>query len=115
MSLSADTDGLLSQALLLGELRAAVELCMKEEHFADAIILAQAGDAELLKWTQECYLAKRRTKTSSVLPVTQEKRGGDGLGLDRWRPIPWDWCVKSTCLSTLMTSTSLLAMLSILT
>ncbi|EDL41932.1 mCG131756 [Mus musculus] len=76
-----DTDGLLSQALLLGELRSAVELCLKEERFADAIILAQAGDAELLKWTQERYLAKRRTKTSSVLPVTQEKKGGDGLDL----------------------------------
>jgi protein transport protein SEC31 len=81
--LSADTDGLLSQALLLGELRSAVELCLKEERFADAIILAQAGDAELLKWTQERYLAKRRTKTSSVLPVTQEKKGGDGLDLGR--------------------------------
>lgn len=63
--LSADTDGLLSQALLLGDLRSAVELCLKEERFADAIILAQAGDTELLKWTQERYLAKRRTKTSS--------------------------------------------------
>lgn len=111
MPLSADTDGLLSQALLLGELRSAVELCLKEERFADAIILAQAGDAELLKWTQERYLAKRRTKTSSVLPITQ-KEGGDGLALDGWRPIPWDWCVKST---SLMASTSLPAMLSVLT
>lgn len=113
--LSADTDGLLSQALLLGELRSAVELCLKEERFADAIILAQAGDAELLKWTQERYLAKRKTKTSSVLPVTQEKKGGDGWDVGRWRPVPWDWCMKSTCLSPLTTSTSLLAMLNILT
>lgn len=77
MPLSADPDGLLSQALLLGELRPAVELCLKEEHFADAIILAEAGGAELLQWTQERYLAKRKTKISSVLPVTQEK--GEGM------------------------------------
>lgn len=74
--LCADTDGLLSQALLLGELRPAVELCLREERFADAIILAQAGGAELLRWTQEHYLAKRRTKISPVLSIMQEKKGG---------------------------------------
>lgn len=87
-ALCADSDGLLSQALLLGELRPAVELCMKEERFADAIILAQAGGAELLKWTQEQYLAKRRTKISPVLPIRQERKGWDCLGLDKWRPMP---------------------------
>jgi protein transport protein SEC31 len=66
LPLSADTDGLLSQALLLGKLGLAVELCLKEERFADAIILAQAGGADLLKRTQERYLAKKRTKISSV-------------------------------------------------
>ncbi|XP_063100008.1 protein transport protein Sec31B isoform X2 [Cavia porcellus] len=60
-----DTDGILSQALLLGELGPAVELCLKEERFADAVILAQAGGTDLLKRTQECYFAKRRTKLSS--------------------------------------------------
>lgn len=38
-----DTDGLLSQALLLGELSPAVELSLKEERFAEAIILALVG------------------------------------------------------------------------
>ncbi|XP_038181598.1 protein transport protein Sec31B isoform X3 [Arvicola amphibius] len=61
------------EALLLGELRPAVELCMKEERFADAIILAQAGGAELLKWTQEHYLAKRRTKISPLLACVIKK------------------------------------------
>uniref|UniRef100_A0A8C6H299 Protein transport protein Sec31A n=1 Tax=Mus spicilegus TaxID=10103 RepID=A0A8C6H299_MUSSI len=83
-----DTDGLLSQALLLGELRSAVELCLKEERFADAIILAQAGDAELLKWTQERYLAKRRTKTSSLLACVVKKNWKDlvcACRLKNWR------------------------------
>lgn len=87
--LSADTDGLLSQALLLGDLRSAVELCLKEERFADAIILAQAGDAELLKWTQERYLAKRRTKTSSVLPAPRRREG-----------MAWTWAGGGPSLGT---------------
>lgn len=64
--LPADVDGLLSQALLLGELGPAVELCLKEERFADAIILAQAGGTDLLKQTQERYLAKKKTRISLV-------------------------------------------------
>lgn len=78
MPLPADTDGLLSQALLLGELRPAVELCLKEERFADAIILAQAGGADLLKQTQECYWAKKKTRISSV---TAHCAGEEGRGL----------------------------------
>lgn len=72
----ADTDGLLSQALLLGALRPAVELCLKEERFADAIILAQAGGADLLRRTQECYWAKKKTRISSV---TAHCAGGEGI------------------------------------
>lgn len=64
--LPADADGLLGRALLLGQLEPAVELCLKEERFADAILLAQAGGTDLLKRTQERYLAKSRTKISSV-------------------------------------------------
>ncbi|ERE78729.1 protein transport protein Sec31B isoform 2 [Cricetulus griseus] len=83
-----DTDGLLSQALLLGELRPAVELCVQEERFADAIILAQAGGAELLKWTQEHYLAKRRTKISPLLACVIKKDWKDlvcACSLKNWR------------------------------
>lgn len=78
MLLPADIDGLLSQALLLGELGPAMELCLKEERFADAIILAQAGGTDLLKQTQERYLAKKKTKISSV---TAHHAGEEGRGL----------------------------------
>ncbi|XP_068404476.1 protein transport protein Sec31B isoform X6 [Eschrichtius robustus] len=85
--ITEDTDGLLSQALLLGELGPAVELCLKEECFADAIILAQAGGADLLKQTQKHYLAKKKTR---IAPDLMEKamvlnkslkllRGPDGV------------------------------------
>ncbi|KAM4851637.1 protein transport protein Sec31B [Thomomys bottae] len=83
-----DTDGLLSQALLLGELGPAVELCLKEERFAEAIILAQAGGANLLKRTQELYFAKRRTKISPLLACVVQKNWKDlvcACSLKNWR------------------------------
>lgn len=101
LPLSADTDGLLSQALLLGELGSAVELCLKEERFADAIILAQAGGTDLLKQTQERYLAKRQTKISSVIVHDAEEEGKRLLDFVRWRLIPWDWCLEYLPISLL--------------
>ncbi|NXN92446.1 SC31B protein, partial [Rhinopomastus cyanomelas] len=62
-----DTDGLISQALLLGNFEGAVELCMRADRFADAIILAIAGGENLLKETQKHYFAKRKTKLSQLL------------------------------------------------
>ncbi|XP_068255196.1 protein transport protein Sec31B isoform X1 [Nyctibius grandis] len=62
-----DTDGLISQALLLGNFEGAVELCMRAERFADAIILAIAGGENLLKETQKRYFAKHKTKLSLLL------------------------------------------------
>ncbi|KAK2098826.1 Protein transport protein Sec31B [Saguinus oedipus] len=86
--ISKDVDGILSQALLLGELGLAVELCLKEERFADAIILAQAGGADLLKQTQEHYLAKKKTKISSLLACVVQKNWKDVVctcSLKNWR------------------------------
>uniref|UniRef100_G3THB3 Protein transport protein Sec31A n=1 Tax=Loxodonta africana TaxID=9785 RepID=G3THB3_LOXAF len=83
-----DTDGLLSQALLLGDLGPAVELCLKEERFADALILAQAGGADLLKQTQEYYLAKRKTRISSLLACVVQKNWKDvvcACSLQNWK------------------------------
>ncbi|NXK52052.1 SC31B protein, partial [Chauna torquata] len=69
-----DTDGLVSQALLLGNFEGAVELCMRAERFADAIILAIAGGENLLKETQKRYFAKRKTKLSLLLSsIVQQK------------------------------------------
>ncbi|XP_029788240.1 protein transport protein Sec31B isoform X1 [Suricata suricatta] len=86
--ITEDADGLLSQALLLGELGPAVELCLKEERFADAIILAQAGGTDLLKQTQECYLAKKKTRISSLLACVVRKNWKDMVctcNLQNWR------------------------------
>ncbi|XP_058527472.1 protein transport protein Sec31B [Ochotona princeps] len=83
-----DADGLLSQAILLGELGPAVELCLKEERFADAIILAQAGSAELLKQTQERYLAQKKSGITSLLACVVRKSWKDmvcACSLKNWR------------------------------
>ncbi|XP_031538585.1 protein transport protein Sec31B isoform X4 [Vicugna pacos] len=83
-----DVDGLLSQALLLGELGPAVELCLKEERFADAIILAQAGGTDLLKQTQECYLAKKKTRITPLLACVIQKNWKDmvcACSMKNWR------------------------------
>ncbi|KAM6184758.1 LOW QUALITY PROTEIN: protein transport protein Sec31B [Rhynchocyon petersi] len=86
--ITEDADGLLSQALLLGEVGTAVELCLKEEHFADAIILAQAGGTDLLKKTQEHYLAKKKTSISSLLACVVQKNWKDmvcACSLQNWK------------------------------
>ncbi|XP_004428219.1 PREDICTED: protein transport protein Sec31B [Ceratotherium simum simum] len=86
--ITEDTDGLLSQALLLGELGPAVELCLKEEHFADGIILAQARGTDLLKQTQEHYLAKKKTRISSLIACVVRKNWKDmvcSCSLQNWR------------------------------
>ncbi|NXA18974.1 SC31B protein, partial [Ibidorhyncha struthersii] len=67
IAVTEDTDGLISQSLLLGNFEGAVELCMRAERFADAIILAIAGGENLLKETQKRYFAKRKTKLSLLL------------------------------------------------
>ncbi|KAJ7401000.1 Protein transport protein Sec31B [Pitangus sulphuratus] len=64
-----DIDGLISQALLLGNFEGAVELCMRAERFADAIILAIAGGENLLKETQRRYFAKQKTNLSLAILV----------------------------------------------
>uniref|UniRef100_A0A8C8Z4M9 SEC31 homolog B, COPII coat complex component n=1 Tax=Prolemur simus TaxID=1328070 RepID=A0A8C8Z4M9_PROSS len=86
--ITEDADGLLSQALLLGELGPAVELCLQKERFADAIILAQAVGTGLLKQTQERYLAKKKTKISSLLAWVVQKNWKDMVctcNLKNWR------------------------------
>lgn len=40
----SDSDGLITEAILLGNVEAAVELCLKAKKFADAIIIAMTGN-----------------------------------------------------------------------
>ena len=61
-----DADGLISQALLVGNFEGAVDLCLNEGRYAEAILLAISGGQELLQKTQQTYLEKQRNSISMV-------------------------------------------------
>uniref|UniRef100_A0A8C1JW20 Protein transport protein Sec31A n=1 Tax=Cyprinus carpio TaxID=7962 RepID=A0A8C1JW20_CYPCA len=63
---SSDTDGLISQALLVGNFEGAVDLCLNDGRYAEAILLSISGGEELLKKTQQHYL-QRQTNSSGSL------------------------------------------------
>ncbi|TSS11531.1 Protein transport protein Sec31A [Bagarius yarrelli] len=62
-----DADGLITQALLVGDFEAAVSLCLHDDRMADAIILAIAGGPELLEKTQKKYLTKTQSKIGKII------------------------------------------------
>lgn len=61
-----DTDGLISQALLVGNFEGAVDLCLNDGRYAEAILLSISGGEELLKKTQHKYLSKQKNRISMV-------------------------------------------------
>ncbi|XP_064175110.1 protein transport protein Sec31A isoform X1 [Anguilla rostrata] len=85
---SADTDGLISQALLVGNFEGAVELCLNDGRFAEAILLSISGGAELLKKTQQRYLDKQKSNISMLISsvVTQNWQDiVESCELDNWK------------------------------
>ncbi|CAG9767294.1 unnamed protein product [Ceutorhynchus assimilis] len=62
-----DTEGLITQALLLNNVEAAVELCLKAERYADALIIATTGGPDLQIKTQEQYLKKSEGYVSNLI------------------------------------------------
>lgn len=61
-----DTDGLISQALLVGNFEGAVDLCLNDGRYAEAILLSISGGEELLKKTQQKYLSRQKNSISMV-------------------------------------------------
>jgi protein transport protein SEC31 len=66
----SDVDRLVTQALVLGDFKSAVDLCLASERFADALLLAVRGGPELLASTQKAYF-NRRTTSLPFLRVFQ--------------------------------------------
>jgi protein transport protein SEC31 len=79
--LYSDPDGQIGQALLLGRLDAAVEMCMKQNMMADALLLAMTGGTELLARTQQRYfkveaaLFKANNLTDTRTHFSQQSKG----------------------------------------
>ncbi|KAM4636086.1 protein transport protein Sec31B isoform 2-T2 [Discoglossus pictus] len=85
---TTDTDGLISQALLLGNFEGAVDLCLKDGRFADAIILANAGGEDLLRETQQWYFAQQKNKITSLLSSVVQHKWKDivlSCNLQSWK------------------------------
>ncbi|WVR04848.1 hypothetical protein IAU60_001860 [Kwoniella sp. DSM 27419] len=57
----SDVDKLITQALVVGDFKSAVDLCLASERFADALLLAVRGGPELLQSTQKAYFTRRTT------------------------------------------------------
>ncbi|XP_075607489.1 protein transport protein Sec31A isoform X2 [Balearica regulorum gibbericeps] len=88
ISVSGDVDGLITQALLMGNFESAVDLCLHDNRMADAIILAIAGGQELLSRTQEKYFAKMRSKITRLITAVVTKNWKEivqSCDLQNWR------------------------------
>ncbi|WVO18366.1 hypothetical protein L204_106081 [Cryptococcus depauperatus] len=57
----SDVDKLITQALIVGDFKSAVDLCLASERFADALLLAVRGGPELLQTTQTAYFTLQTT------------------------------------------------------
>ncbi|XP_068438639.1 protein transport protein Sec31A isoform X2 [Clinocottus analis] len=85
---SCDTDGLISQALLVGNFEGAVDLCLNDGRYAEAILLSISGGEELLKKTQQKYLSIQKNSISMLISsvVTQNWRDiVQSCELDNWK------------------------------
>uniref|UniRef100_A0A665X4U4 Protein transport protein Sec31A n=1 Tax=Echeneis naucrates TaxID=173247 RepID=A0A665X4U4_ECHNA len=83
-----DTDGLISQALLVGNFEGAVDLCLNDGRYAEAILLSISGGEELLKKTQQKYLTKQKNSISMLISsvVTQNWRDiVQSCELENWK------------------------------
>uniref|UniRef100_A0A8C5PQV6 Protein transport protein Sec31A n=1 Tax=Leptobrachium leishanense TaxID=445787 RepID=A0A8C5PQV6_9ANUR len=85
---TADTDGLISQAILMGNFEGAVDLCLKDGRFADAFILANAGGEDLLRETQQWYFAQQKNKITTLLSCVVQHKWRDivlNSSLQSWK------------------------------
>lgn len=62
-----DEDGLITQAILLGNIEAAVSLCFASKRYADAVILSMAAGPELLARTQYRYFSEHSGPLNSLI------------------------------------------------
>ncbi|XP_030306696.1 protein transport protein Sec31A isoform X8 [Calypte anna] len=88
ISVIGDVDGLITQALLMGDFESAVDLCLHNNRMADAIILAIAGGQELLSRTQEKYFARMQSKITRLITAVVTKNWKEivqSCDLQNWR------------------------------
>jgi protein transport protein SEC31 len=67
LSFKNDVENLISQLLLLGKYENAVDLCIQEHKYTDAILIANFFDKNLLVKAQKLYFKKNKDNFSSFL------------------------------------------------
>ena len=67
----AETEKLVTRALVLGDFESAVELCLSAGRYADAIIFAARGGPELFAKTQKAYFEAHTSSDGSSLRLFQ--------------------------------------------
>ncbi|XP_033185033.2 COPII coat complex component secretory 31 [Bombus vancouverensis nearcticus] len=67
INVSDDEDGLIIQAILLGNIEAAVSLCFANKRYADAVILSMAAGPDLLARTQYRYFSEHSGALNSLI------------------------------------------------
>ncbi|XP_017886160.1 protein transport protein Sec31A isoform X2 [Ceratina calcarata] len=67
INISDDEDGLITQAILLGNIEAAVSLCFASKRYADAVILSMAAGPDLLARTQYRYFSEHTGALNSLI------------------------------------------------
>ncbi|XP_046610174.1 protein transport protein Sec31A [Neodiprion virginianus] len=72
-----DEEGLITQAILLGNIEAAVSLCFTNKRYADAVILSMAGGPDLLAKTQYRYFSEHSSALNSLINSLVSEDWGD--------------------------------------
>jgi len=72
-------EGIIARALLVGNLQAAVECCLRSNRYADALVLAACGGSDLWSYARETYFKSQgvnnpfTTLISKVVKVSPSK------------------------------------------
>ncbi|KAJ2715531.1 protein transport protein S31 [Coemansia spiralis] len=94
---SEDADGLVTRAVLLGDIESAVELCIEQERFADALVLATCGSAELATRAQQAYFVRRAEQASYVRLLHGIVTGDLADVVSNANIAEWDECLALLC------------------
>ncbi|XP_011302454.1 protein transport protein Sec31A [Fopius arisanus] len=77
LNTSDDEDGLITQAILVGNIEAAVSLCFDSKRYADAVILSMAGGPDLLARTQYRYFSEHTGVLNSLINFVVSDNWGE--------------------------------------
>ncbi|CAK9812673.1 Protein transport protein Sec31A [Anthophora quadrimaculata] len=90
LNISDDEDGLITQAILLGNIEAAVSLCFANKRYADAVILSMAAGPDLLARTQYRYFSEHSSALNSLISSLVSENWADVIkntNINCWKEV----------------------------